>query len=363
MGACKMKKLMFIKMLLLSAIIFLEMSCKDNTPFTPENSRWSALGNENSWNIMYWPNTFTVYGNNLIAGTIDSTRAVNAKCIYKWNGTSWVPILPRLSSWMVYPSVNILKDYNGALIAAGTFNPVYGYISSFIAINDGFWNPIGEGMDNFVYALTIYNGDLIVGGGFTTAGGNNVNYIARWNGTWSPIGCGMNGPVGALTVYNGDLIAGGSFTSAGGNNVNHIARWNGTDWAPLGNGINGCNKLIVYNNELIAYSGNYSSKWNGTTWTNFSNSFNDSMSVLTSMVVYNGELVVGGDFSNINGISANSIAKWNGTKWSPLETGLQASNGSPGSVESLVIYNNELIVGGNFVTAGGVKAICVAKWH
>ncbi len=78
------------------------------------------------------------------------------------------------------------------------------------------WQPLGSGMSNDVYALTVYNGELIAGGYFTKAGGVDANNIARWDGNnWQPLGSGMNNYVYALTVYNGELIAGGDFTKAG----------------------------------------------------------------------------------------------------------------------------------------------------
>jgi hypothetical protein len=38
--------------------------------------------------------------------------------------------------------------------------------------------------------------------------------------------------------------------------------------------------------------------------------------------VYNGELYIGGDFTNAGGIVVSNIAKWNGTTWSALGTGV-----------------------------------------
>ena len=37
-----------------------------------------------------------------------------------------------------------------------------------------------------------------------------------------------------------------------------------------------------------------------------------------ALCVYNNELIAGGSFTTAGGISANYIAKWNGSSWSPL---------------------------------------------
>ncbi len=109
------------------------------------------------------------------------------------------------------------------------------------------WLP-GEGLPGLngdVYAAAVYDDGtgpaLYVGGQFTFAGEVAANNIARWDGTtWSPLGNGMNDWVIALTEYNGELIAGGGFTTAGGTPANRIARWDGTVWTALGSGMSGC---------------------------------------------------------------------------------------------------------------------------
>src|SRR4030095_2812356 len=78
---------------------------------------------------------------------------------------------------------------------------------------------------------------------------------------------------------------------------------------------------------------------------------------INALVVYNNELIVGGDFTSAGGIAANRIAKWNTTTWFAL--GL----GTNGSVNALAVFNGELIVAGNFTQVGGVGASRIAKWN
>ena len=113
---------------------------------------------------------------------------------------------------------------------------------------------------------------LIVGGGFNSADGNeSIRKIAAWDGqTWSAMGSGMSGgtpssTVRALVVWDpdesgpepGSLYAGGEFTVADGHIVNRIARWNGSIWQPLGSGMDShvyC--MTIYDGELIV-GGNF----------------------------------------------------------------------------------------------------------
>lgn len=73
--------------------------------------------------------------------------------------------------------------------------------------------------------------------------------------------------------------------------------------------------------------------------------------------VYNGNLIVGGKFTSIGGVSANHIAKWNGTSWQPLGAGLN------GKVNALMVYNGNLYAGGEFTMSGSTTVNYIAKWN
>ncbi|MFZ9882259.1 MAG: hypothetical protein ACO3QC_12755, partial [Phycisphaerales bacterium] len=72
----------------------------------------------------------------------------------------------------------------------------------------------------------------------------------------------------------------------------------------------------------------------------------------------NGDIVVGGDFTSAGGVAAQYIARWDGTRWSALGSGLD------GPVRCLaVLPNGDLIVGGTFSTAGGQPSLRLARWN
>ena len=64
--------------------------------------------------------------------------------------------------------------------------------------------------------------------------------------------------------------------------------------------------------------------------------------------VYDNLLIVGGSFTTAGDTAATRIASWNGSTWAPLGSGLD--NGPICFSQ----WDNKLIVAGNFVTAGGV---------
>lgn len=173
-------------------------------------------------------------------------------------------------------------------------------------------------------------------------------YSQNWSQNWSPLSTGVSVAayttschVQCLVVYNNKLIVAGDFSSAGGNFANNIAAWDGTSWFTLGTGVVGATASIM----MLCAEGSNSG-------------------LVTSMVVFNNELYVGGIFNNAGGIPVKNIAKWNGTAWSDVGGGVRPPQYSPyGVVNSLVVYNNELYVGGNFDTAGVIRASNIAKWN
>jgi hypothetical protein len=76
------------------------------------------------------------------------------------------------------------------------------------------------------------------------------------------------------------------------------------------------------------------------------------------VVMPNGDLVAGGQFSSAGGVAANGIARWNGASWSPLGAGVS------GAVNALTVRpNGDLIAGGDFISAGGSPAFFIARWN
>jgi hypothetical protein len=188
-------------------------------------------------------------------------------------------------------------------------------------------------------------GKLFVGGLFNLAGGDTANNIAAWDGAatdnWSalvgPNGEGTDSNVFAMTLYQGKLVAGGVFLNAGGEVVSGVATWDGTDWEPLISS-NGAIGLAILPLGFVA-----------------------------DLEVFNGDLYAAGAFSRAGGQDVNNIARWNGTDWLPLTgpsgTGvLQGGSVFGAAVNDMALVDGQLIVGGDFDTAGGVAANGIAAW-
>jgi hypothetical protein len=79
------------------------------------------------------------------------------------------------------------------------------------------------------------------------------------------------------------------------------------------------------------------------------------------MVDYRGDLIVGGKFNYAGGSTtpyrADNIARWDGTTWHRLGSGVN------GTVRSMCVFNDELVVSGNFTVAGGRPIQYIARWN
>lgn len=144
-----------------------------------------------------------------------------------------------------------------------------------------------------------------------------------------------------------------------------------TQWSALGFGSN--NTVLAvgsWANGDIAMGGvftqagtgaaNRIARWNGTAWSALgAGTDNTVRSVVT---LPNGDLIAGGDFDNAGGVPATRIARWDGTAWHPLGTGISTANPS-GLYAVAMMPNGDVIAGGYFRAAGGVAANAIARWN
>ncbi|MCC7395587.1 MAG: hypothetical protein IT455_00810 [Planctomycetes bacterium] len=168
------------------------------------------------------------------------------------------------------PSVHV---FGGAFDFAGSL------ASRALVVQDpatGAWSSLGVVAGTVYSTLPQANGDLLVRGGFTTVGGVATSSLARLrNGVWSgfPAIAGASSVSDCVQLANGDVVVACDHPS-------RVLRWDGLGWSPLGGGTN------------------------GATW--------------AIEVRGNGDVVVGGDFTQAGGVAATNIARWNGLTWSAM---------------------------------------------
>jgi hypothetical protein len=262
------------------------------------------------------------------------------------------------------------------------------------AASTGPWSAFGAGINsNGVLAIAVSGSDIYVGGEFTDlAGIPDADFIARWSGgAWHSLphnnnlgGPALNNPVNALAIgSNGDLYVGGIFWDASGiAGTGGFARWNGLDWSAVSPWSGGAvNALAVSGNDLYL-AGNFSdaggvaaaddvARYNTSTgvWSSLGASSAVAGAVF-AITLYGNYVVIGGDFLNAGGVAnADYLAMFNTTNGAWSSVGSNSSGGPPilttyGYVYALAVSGSNLYVGGKFGNAGGVgTADCIAKWN
>ena len=97
--------------------------------------------------------------------------------------------------------------------------------------------------------------------------------------------------------------------------------------------------------------------WDGTNWTSVGTNadlFGNAEAIQT-ITIFNNELIIGGLFDSIGNIPAKNIARWDG-QWNAM------GNGFDGGVKTLKEYKGELYAGGSFKCSGNDTLNYISKW-
>ena len=189
---------------------------------------------------------------------------------------------------------------------------------------DAFWETkyYHAGVQGTVYSMLSQPGALYVGGYIAAVGEVPARNVARLNTSGgvvtgaTALGDGLSGKVAALCEHDGQVIAGGFFTNSGGTQVDNVALWDGAAWQAIGEGLPGVSVRALASFEGDLYAGAY--RWDGAVWTNVL----QTDGAVTELVVHDGLLYVGGDFSVARGDSISNAFAWDGAQIVPMGAGL-----------------------------------------
>lgn len=231
------------------------------------------------------------------------------------------------------------------------------------------WNSLGSGLSfygNILYNDTLTN-KLFIGGAFAKVNGHYANGIAAWDGNnWDTldggIGCCNAGtqPIHSIMRFQDSIYVGGLFNylyrNPDGEQAHGFTRWNGTSWDSLNSAFHSLGhpwNFCIFNNLLYCI-GDFENvdnifspgvvAWNGTTWIpngipHYSTLQSGAPNVCC---VFQNELYIAGNFADSTG-NLIGCAKFDGANWT--EVGM----GGGGLVKSMVVYNNELYIGGQYI--------------
>jgi hypothetical protein len=304
----------------------------------------------------------------------------NEQAIFAYNGNQ------RTAS-LAYHHATSFASYNGQFYALGYTNHFCPYANG--GDSDGPWlgtwngtqwldiSSLSPGLSGGLLAAA--NGVLYVGGGFDSVmsgpGALEAKNIARLIGFgWQPLGVGLNG--GVTCACPGRLEVGGVFDHEGSTSIPFGAGWNGQEWILLAPFNAPATSLFIHTSnpfgglfQLVA-SGQFTQI--GTTtvghiavqdpttfvWSSMGTGIDAPALAMMDVGsgIHHNDLIVGGQFITAGGLTANHTARWTGSAWATLGTG------TDGDVRALAGYGG-IVAGGSFATAGGTGCSNIAVWN
>ncbi len=352
-----------------------------------DGARWQALGTGMDGSVY----ALALHDGDLYAGGGFTTAGgVTANRIARWDGSRWHDLDGGVSE-QVYeydPRVTALAAIGSDLYVGGSFRKAGTVPARNIARWDGTsWHEVGGGVDGspygrppFVAGLVAKGTDLYVSGQFFTAGGTHINHIARWDGSgWHALGPGFDfgGRGGPLVLAGGDVYAAYWFRDALGGSAWGVQRWDGTRWNVLGSGTNGSVAALAASDGGLLVGGGFSragevgarnlARWDGSAWKVWAPSAEPAAgldAMVWDVVARGSDVFAGGWFQAAGEKAASLVARWDGRGWHALGSGISGEvefHPDP-HVIALAVAGDDLYVGGDFTTAGGLTVNGVARW-
>ena len=279
-----MKNFLTFFLLLLNIATFAQSGAIDTTFNTSNNG---IYGNGSGFNGDVRSTNIQLDGKVLMGGLFTSFNSIARNCIARLNidGSLDTTFNPGTGFNLWVYSTSIQSD--GKIIVGGIFTSFNGAAINRIArLNidgslDTTFNP-GTGFDDEVWSMSIQSdGKIIVAGAFTSFNGISKNYIARLNvdgsldTSFNP-GTGFNNVVASVHIQSdGNIIVGGRFTLYNGTARNRIVRLN--------------------TGGSLDTTFNPGTGFDGSVW---------SISIQTD-----GNVILGGEFTQFNGLWRNHIVR------------------------------------------------------
>ena len=331
-------------------------------------------------------------GKVLLGGNFSSISDTARTHIARLNtdGSLDMSFAPNLSGGTSDGIKTLAVQADGKLLLGGSITRINGTLLNNIArLNtdgtvDTTFNT-GGGANIAVNTLVVQaDGKALLGGQFTSVSGVARNRIARLNadGTLDDnlaIGTGaMGGPVNALAQQpDRKVLIGGDFTTFNGTARNRIARLNAdgaldTTFNP-GTGAGATvNALALQPDGKVLLGGDFTSinitprsriarlNADGSPDTTFDPGTGANNKVYALALQADGKVLLGGDFTSINGTTRNRIARLNAD--GSLDLTFDPGTGANTTVFALALQaDGKVLLGGGFTTINGTTRACIAR--
>lgn len=261
-----------------------------------------------------------------------------------------------------------------------------------IVDNESFNEAAGSGDTGFfqasangpINAMALHpNGDISIAGDFTEVNNVNRRGMARLmtNGvldtSFDP-GVGADDTIRALALQrDGKLLIGGFFTNYVGTNRSRIARINidgslDAAFNPGSGADNPIYAIALQPDEKILVGGNFNRfrgtnsagivrlNTNGTVDASFRVGAGVNGSVFAVALQSDGKVLIGGDFTNVNGVARAGLARLH--RDGAVDLSFNVGGGFNGAVRALLVQaDGKIVVGGSFTLANGFVRSFLAR--
>lgn len=274
-------------------------------------------------------------------------------------------------------------EAEGQLVILGTFFVADGNLSRNTARLDELTPELisvdGVGLDDDVYSGVVHDENLYVTGNFQDNGDNTIQIrqhakfnvdLHRWEE--APGGGVQFGLVWDTCLLGSDMAIVGDFPDAGGvANTDSVAKYNGTSYSAFPVPPSSFNltvqTCVEFKGELHV-GGQFSTpfdggaKLSGGAWVDIDPGAGRRFGRdVLEMAIYNEQLVIAGDFVTVGSAPnrGRRIVLWDGTSYDTMD------DGAEDTVDALVVFEGDLIIGGVFADVGSapLTANRVARWN
>jgi uncharacterized delta-60 repeat protein len=289
-------------------------------------------------------------------------------------------------------SIAVQRDTR--ILIAGDFRVVNGENRNHIArlnfdgtLDRAFQNDLPGATHSVLCVVEQSDGKILIGGRFTAVNDVGSYFMARLNAdgtsdtTFQAYLSGASDPVTSIALKSdGKILIGGYFTSFNGVDRGHLALLHPDGSLDTGflDGLSGANDVVrslaIQPNGRILVGGQFTSvngksrnfiarlHPDGSLDQTFQLGFSGANNVVESVAVQrDGRVLIGGQFTEVNGVPRNFIARLHsdGSLDTTFQDGLAGANGS---VESIVLQGDgNVLIGGSFALVNGAPAGGLAR--
>jgi uncharacterized delta-60 repeat protein len=278
-------------------------------------------------------------GRVLVGGEFTTMNNTNRLRLARLNGDGKLDLSFDLGINGVNAAVRaIVIQPDGRVLIGGEFSQVSGVARSFVArleTNGVLDTNFAANVNGNIHAMALQpDGKILIGGAFSLVSGASRLSLARLNAngtldTSFEVGTGFNGPVHAVAVLaDGRVLAGGSFSNYNAVNIKNLVRLGAT----------------------------------GLLDNSFKSGTGPDGSVFSIAPAAAGRVVIGGEFLHYNAVPRAGFARL--TPNGGLDRGFDIGTGANAPVRAVVAQENTaIIIGGDFTVVNGLPRNRVARIH